>query len=60
MMKEYILTIRYNEETEEIEYLTEEMIEDDNTFYYGDMVLDEYWDEETVGWMKDVYIIGES
>tara|TARA_R100001082_G_scaffold74761_1_gene43203 strand:+ start:1599 stop:1778 length:180 start_codon:yes stop_codon:yes gene_type:complete len=59
-MKKYILTIEYNEKTEEVEYLTEEIIDDLPSFYYGDIVLDEYWDDETIEILKDVYIIGES
>jgi len=59
-MKEYILTIRYNEDTDEVEYLQEEMIDDSPCFYYGDIILDEYWDDETIEMLKDVYIIGES
>ena len=59
-MTTYILTIEYNEETEEVEYLTEELIKDDNTFYYGDIELNDYFDEETLDLLKDVYIVGES
>ena len=59
-MKRYILEIAYNDETEEIEYLTEEIIEDDNTFYYGDIDLAEYFDEETMELIKEGYIIGDS
>tara|TARA_R110002096_G_scaffold20939_2_gene68412 strand:- start:1715 stop:1894 length:180 start_codon:yes stop_codon:yes gene_type:complete len=59
-MKRYILEIAYNDETEEIEYLTEEIVEDDNTFYYGDIDLAEYFDEETMELIKEGYIIGDS
>ena len=59
-MKRYILEIAYNDETEEIEYLTEEIVEDDNAFYYGDIDLAEYFDEETMELIKEGYIIGDS
>ena len=59
-MKRYILEIAYNDETEEIEYLTEEIVEDDNAFYYGDIDLSEYFDEETMELIKEGYIIGDS
>jgi hypothetical protein len=59
-MKRYILEIAYNDETEEIEYLTEEILHEDTTFYYGDIDLGEYFDEETMELLKDGYIIGDS
>ena len=59
-MKRYILEIAYNDETEEIEYLTEEIVEDDSSFYYGDIDLREYFDEEAMELIKEGYIIGES
>ena len=59
-MKKYILEIAYNDDTEEIEYLTEEIVDEENTFYYGDIDLSEYFDEETMELIKDGYIIGDS
>ena len=59
-MKRYVLEIAYNDETEEIEYLTEEIVVEENTFYYGDIDLGEYFDEETMELLKDGYIIGDS
>ena len=59
-MKTYILTIQYNEETDEVEYLTEEILSDDSTFYYGDVEVSKYWDEETQEIFKNGYIIGET
>ena len=58
-MKTYILTIEYNEETEEIEYLTEESYEDSTSFYYGEIDVSEWWDEETLELLKNGYIFGE-
>ena len=59
-MKKYILEIAYNDDTEEIEYLTEEIVDEESTFYYGDIDLSEYFDEETMELIKDGYIIGDS
>jgi len=59
-MKTYVLTIEYNEETEEIEYLTEEIITERTTFYYGNVDVSEYWDDDTLELLKDGYIFGES
>tara|TARA_R100000781_G_C3987699_1_gene95805 strand:- start:89 stop:268 length:180 start_codon:yes stop_codon:yes gene_type:complete len=59
-MKTYVLTIEYNEETEEVEYLHEEILEDVITFYYGDVDMAEYWDDETKELFRDGYIFGDS
>jgi hypothetical protein len=59
-MKTYVLTIEYNEETEEIECLSEEIIQEHTTFHYGDIDVSDYWDEETLELLKDGYIFGES
>ena len=59
-MKKYILTIEYDEDTDEVEYLTEEIIEESPTFYLDDIILNDYFDEEILKLLKDVYIIGES
>jgi len=59
-MKTYVLTIEYNEETEEIEYLTEEIITERTTFYYGNVDVSEYWDDDILELLKDGYIFGES
>ena len=59
-MKTYILTIEYNEETEEIECLSEEIIQEHTSFFYGEIEVSEWWDEETLELMKDGYIFGET
>ena len=59
-VKRYILTIEYNTETEEIEYIQEEMIDNNEVFEHGDLVLDEYFDEEALELIKDSYILGIS
>ena len=59
-MKRYILEIAYNDETEELEYLTEEVIVEESPFYYGDIDLREYFDDETMELIKEGYIIGDS
>ena len=59
-MKTYILTIKYNEEDEEMEYLTEEIVEESSAFYYGDLDITEYFDEETMTLLKGSCVVGES
>ena len=59
-IKKYMLTIEYNEDTEEIEYIQEEMVDDDSVWEYGDLVLDDYFDEESLELISDGYILGIS
>ena len=59
-IKRYILTIEYNTDTEEVEYIQEEMVDDDSVFEYGDIILDDYFDDESLELIKDSYILGIS
>jgi len=57
-MKVYTLVIAYNEETEEIEYISEEVAEDAiKTLTYGSLEVDD-WEritsEEAIELMKDI------
>jgi len=56
----YTLTIEYNKNTAEIESIKEEFRETEKTFSYGDLYLEDYWDDETVSLMDEMYDIGES
>jgi hypothetical protein len=59
-IKRYILTIEYNTETEEIEYIQEELTDNEEVFEYGDIILDEYFDEEALELISESYILGIS
>ena len=61
-IKRYILTIEYNEDTEEIEYIQEEMIDNEveHAFEYAEMILDDYFDEESLELVSSKYILGIS
>ena len=59
-IKKYILTIAYNESTEEIEYIQEEMVEPEAAWEYGDLVLDDYFDKESLELISEGYILGIS
>ena len=61
-IKRYILTIEYNTDTEEIEYIQEEMVNEDeeSLWEYGDFILDDYFDEESLELIKESYILGIS
>ena len=59
--KVYTLTIVYNEEKEEIEYL-QEVVSVENTNEPASILVDfsEYWDEESMGLLKNIYFLAEA
>jgi hypothetical protein len=59
-IKKYILTIEYNTDTEEIEYIQEEMVDNNSIWEYGDIVLDDYFDKESLELISEGYILGIS
>tara|TARA_R100000008_G_scaffold36122_1_gene20604 strand:- start:673 stop:864 length:192 start_codon:yes stop_codon:yes gene_type:complete len=59
-IKRYELTIEYNTETEEIEYINEEIIDDDSLFTYGEIVLNNYFDEDSLKMLSDDHTLGVS
>ena len=61
-IKKYILTIAYNESTEEIEYIQEEMVKDEkeHAFEYAELILDDYFDKESLELVSSKYILGIS
>jgi hypothetical protein len=59
-LKRYILTIEYNTETEEIEYIQEEIVDDEPLMEYGEVILNDYFDEETLALFTSSYIMGIS
>tara|TARA_R110000744_G_scaffold338027_5_gene443235 strand:- start:529 stop:717 length:189 start_codon:yes stop_codon:yes gene_type:complete len=58
--KRYILTIEYNEDTEQIEYIQEELLDNRSEWEYGDISLEDYFDEESLELISDGYVIGIS
>ena len=61
-MKTYTLTIVYDEDKEEIEYICEEMSGDDKEVVMerGTIVLNDYFDEEGLELISGCYIVGET
>ena len=59
--KIYTLTIVFNEEKEEIQYL-EETVSVENTNEPASVLVDfsEYWDEESMKLLKNVYFLAEA
>jgi hypothetical protein len=61
MAKKYVLTIEYDEDTEEIEYISEEMvIKEEEPFKFGDADISEYFDDELLDYIRECYIIGKA
>ena len=59
--KTYPLTVVYNEETEEVEYLQETICVDDTNEPASVLVdFSDYWDKETIKLLKDVYFLAEA
>ena len=56
----YILHIEYNNNTSEIIDMREEFRETEPSFYYGDITLEDYWDEESIKLMPQMNDIGVS
>ena len=54
----YVFTIEYNNRTCEIIDLHEEMRETEPSFYYGDVTLEDYWDDEAIDLMYQMDEIG--
>ena len=47
-LKTYVLKIEYDPKAEEVEYITEEVIEDEPEVFVDDMVISDYWDAEGI------------
>ena len=60
--KIYTLTIEYNEESEEVEYLQETICVDDADLEISSILVDlsDYWDDDTIKLLKDHYYLAEA
>ena len=58
-MKIYNLTIVYNDETEEVEYIEEEVAEE-SIKSYNSVDLEDYFDKEGMELIAGCYILGEA
>lgn len=56
----YKLTVIYDKQTDNIESLIEEFTENAPCIFYGDLVLDDYWDEESIDLINQMYEVGVS
>ena len=60
--KIYTLTIVYNDDSEEVEYLQETGSVDESDVEKSSILLDlsDYWDEDTLKLLKDHYYLAEA
>ena len=60
--KIYTLTIAYNEDSEEVEYLQETICVDDMDVDNASILVDlsDYWDEETLKQLTDHHYVAEA
>jgi hypothetical protein len=58
--RKYVLTIIYDKEKEQMEYLTEQVIEDEPEILVDGVDISQYWDEEGLAYIKDIYDVGVS
>ena len=64
-IRTYTLTIAYDKDKEEVEYLTEECVEDEFECLVefessGSVDMSKYWDEETLKLADEMYEVGVS
>ena len=60
MKKIYVLTIEYNEDTDQIEYIQEEIIDENKAIPLKTIVLEDYFDSDSMVLISDSNEIGES
>jgi|TARA_Y100000310_G_scaffold135869_1_gene134774 hypothetical protein len=58
--KVYTLTIEYDSDNEQIEFVREEIIEDEVATVYGEIDMEDYFDKETLELLKGLYILGDA
>ena len=64
-LKTYTLTIEYDPDTEEVEYIQEYVDEDEFECLVefessGCVDMSEYWDKEALEWANEIYDVGVS
>tara|TARA_Y100000310_G_C20173740_1_gene574882 strand:+ start:140 stop:295 length:156 start_codon:yes stop_codon:yes gene_type:complete len=50
----------YDDEADEVEYISQEIERDNRYFKIGDIEITDYWDEESINMISKMYDIGES
>jgi len=60
MKKLYHLTIAYDDATDEVEYFQERIEDAQEHYMIGGILLNDYFDDETLALLSEDYILGES
>ena len=59
-LKVYNLKICYNDKTGQLEYIQESIDVERKTLYLGTIDISDYFDEETMALMDEMYDVGDS
>tara|TARA_R100000781_G_C4073320_1_gene125227 strand:- start:173 stop:391 length:219 start_codon:yes stop_codon:yes gene_type:complete len=59
-LKTYILTICYNDKTDELEYIQEQLDVETKSIIVGTVDITEYFDEECMALIDEMYDVGTS
>ena len=59
-MKVYHLTIAYDEKTDEIEYIQEEVKSDELIYFMDGIDINDYFSQDDLDLLSESYIVGES
>ena len=59
-MKVYHLTIAYDEKTDEIEYIQEEVKSDELVYFMDGIDINDYFSQDDLDLLSESYIVGES
>ena len=57
-MAKYVLTIEYDPESDEIDSISEELIKDEPCVYVDDLDMSDYWDEDSLRLIEEMYDVG--
>ena len=57
-MARYILEIVFDPDTDEIDSISEELIKEEPCVYVDDLDLSDYWDQESLKLIEEMYDVG--
>jgi len=56
--KRYVLTIEFDPDSDLVEFISEELIEDEPTVFVDNLDISDYWDEESMELIEEMYDVG--
>ena len=57
-MAKYILTIEFDKDTEEIESISEELLQREPCVYVDELDISDYWDKDSLKLIEEMYDVG--